>query len=206
MLEIDSDALKLVLAALGRGTPATATRPLAFQDELLQQTLDVRELIRRAGVVQNGLDDGIWTMILSNTHAGATTESTGFNVDSIGGTVAAFPQPIPANMDLWLLAASAKVGNAPGNFTDAYLVVGHGADYSLDGSGAAFTLMNTWNATIGGLYIRQENDTNPRPPLRLTRNASVTFVSTSSGAGDYQCHLVFGLFPRALGQDALGVS
>lgn len=49
MREVDTDALQLVAPALGIGNPATATLPVVFDDENLQQTLDVGRYIAPRG-------------------------------------------------------------------------------------------------------------------------------------------------------------
>lgn len=72
MRDIDTDALEAVARSLGVGAPATATRQVVFDDDHLQQALDVGPLVRyRAGRSQGPNAQGWFNFALEVTLVGA---------------------------------------------------------------------------------------------------------------------------------------
>ena len=108
MRQIDTDALRLVSSSLGIGNPSGATAATDFDDDLLQQVLNVGGLISRGRTPFPS--SGIFGANIANVHGAANELSTDFNpyrISASGLTAQSpWPDPVPDDMDVWLLGAS----------------------------------------------------------------------------------------------------
>lgn len=214
MREIDTDALHGVAESLGIGNPATVVGQVEFQDEVLQQVLDVARLVRRsrAGVVRT---QGVINFSIDHTHPVANTITTDVDVYGLVTNVSADPPwPEPEKieeLDIYLLGCSA-FSDTDGAITSAVVQVVDFPDGEFGGGQSSIQYCHfAGNDTITGNFFLTENGTGltaPKlAPLRIPRafpSTPIRFRSTAGAAADVTCILTLGLFPRGLGQDVVG--
>lgn len=215
MRRVDSDALGVVAKSLGlSGAGAQFTE---FADGEVLQVLDVAALVRR-GRTRAGTE-GIYYAILRNEHAAGDARFTAMNPYELGATglLAPFPSPMPAGFDIWLLSATMRRQSGSGTVV-AGLSVQYAASvqaFGLNDTGTAVVFSGegnlcTWDdlATSGFTWglLQEQAGQQPRLGVRLPRSVDtqVVFRSTSSALATYQCQIMLGVFPSALGQDGLG--
>ncbi len=210
MQEIDSSVLSRVSKVLQLSTPGSEITE--FQDEVLQQTLDVGPIARRGLTLT--LTEGIYGASILNTHTGVqatiTTIVDPWNL--AGAETAPFPAAIPESMDLWLLMASAFTGTGGGSFDSADLtliVPARNRAFGAAGSvGMRIMGLNSEIALVGGNFLSQ-NTTPEGIPLRIgmrvPRGATIRWRTRNGGATSptFQVDMFLGLFPASLGQDGL---
>lgn len=209
MRQVTTNALEAVAAALGIGAPVTATEPVDFDDGVLQQVFDVAALVRRAraGVAGTG---GLGVIQLTNTHPGAGTLTAVADVYNIGsGAPNSFPEDT-RNLDIWAFGARARAtAGGGGLFTNGRLQVGPYPIINGTLSGT-FELQNyDAEVTLGAaIYLAEVGSGLVAPrwaqAVRIPRNANVSFQTVATAASTYTCDLFIGVFPRGIGQDALG--
>ena len=81
MREVDTSVLTGIARALGIGNPATATLPVNFDDDNLQQAFDVGALIRYHAARRFQVADGWATVNFSHAVAGAGFDQTVVTID-----------------------------------------------------------------------------------------------------------------------------
>lgn len=211
MKRVDSDALGIVTKALGlTGRGAAITE---FLDAQLDQTLDVLPLVRR-GRTQAGTE-GIFTGVLQNVHGAANSLTTSVNPYNIAtGRIAPYPDPVPAQFDIWLLAAVVRQNSGTGTLSAVLDFQSNVQGWGVDDSGVAVVATLTqplafWDAVaVEGITFGLRNGARgpyARLGIRLPRfgDPVLTFRSTSSAVATFSCQVVLGVFPVSLGQDGL---
>ncbi len=215
MKRVDSDALGVVTRALGitgAGAPVTE-----FIDGQLEQTLDIAPIVRRGRAL--AATEGIFTGLLRNIHTDAESLVTALNPYSVLPRVAAiapYPAIVPAQFDLWLLGA-VLVRTSGGGTLNATLTLQYNAQgWGLDDNDAAvagnLTMpLGNWDTflTQGGFTTYGILAGSDQPflnlGLRIPRAGApeLSFFSTSSLTVTITAQVILGLFPVALGQDAI---
>lgn len=195
---------------------AGSTGPTRFPDDILHQVVNVADLIRRARTFAQ--HEGIFTAILQNVHPGAGTITTQVRPYSQGiGVIAPYPDPVPQGFDVWLLSAATRQTAGTGTFTGA-LILDYAAKqqgFGEDNAGAAVVgdgnqTLVFWDSVITQtteMGLQEDGKPWARIGIRLPRAIGaglpgLRFSSTASAASTFQCHLVLGLFPVGMGQDA----
>jgi len=208
---VASDALGIVNRALGiTGSGAPRTE---FPDGILDQVLDVGPLVRRGRT--QAATQGIYNAVLRTVHTDAETLSTAVAPYFPGANSRPpYPDPVPVQFDIWLLGASVRQISGGGTIS-ALLAVQYGAaalGWGEDDSGVAVTLNSDislahWDAlaTVSTEFAILNGARGPwaRFGLRLPRHpdTSLVFRCTSSVTATFDCNLLLGVFPVALGQD-----
>ncbi len=210
--KVDSQALGIVNKALGltgAGAPDTE-----FLDGVVDQVLPVGELIRRGRVLAG--TDGIFTPTLRVNLSGAATDGTTVDPYRIGTTnrVAPYPAIVPNSLDVWLLGASVRQVSGTGTLNGvlSITVTTTQQGFGQDNAGLLVLVdqrirLAFWDA-IGSdgsnFGILNELGTHKRLGIRLPRSTTeILFRVTSSATSSWDCQLVLGLFPVALGQDVV---
>lgn len=214
MREVDTDALQEVAPSLGVGNPATATRPVLFDDENLQQALVVNDLIRR-GRTLAGSGGGIYAAQIVNSHGGAGTIIATRDPYDLGvATGAGWPAPVPEDLDAWILSAqvAAAIGDVDTSVATRFELRHPAVSAAFGGTGGTVTqVLRLWDTEVaisGAVaYLGGVGDGvvgYNHPATRIPRDALIVFASHKQGAGaaDITLQLVLGLFPAGLGQDA----
>lgn len=215
MRPIDTDALELVAPALGVGNPATATRPVDFDDENLQQVLDVGRLIRRC----RSLAGGIFFSRAEFVALGADQRLDSFDPydfsSAAGATIGPqYQRPVNPELDVWILGmdvresvAGAVDGVLVGLQVPATLM-------AMSNNGQGIVGMFRSYAHFSGSIVQQGVD-NLIPEttsglvsvdraVRIPRGATIDFYVDFNAAATCQVKVTTGVFARGLGQDALG--
>jgi len=211
--KIDSDALGVVNKSLGLTGAGSSITELA--DGIVDQILSVNEIARR-GRTQAG-SEGIYIGLMQcvNTDAETTTVLV-FPYNVGAGVIAPYPDPMPAQFDIWLLAASVRRQSGGGTI-EAELSLQYGSTqqgWGVDDSGAAIvqsdpTALAFWSSvnTVQTAFAVLQGSNGPwwRGGIRIPRstNAALRFSAETSLTSTWNCSLVLGVFPVALGQDGL---
>jgi len=221
MKRLDSQALgdlNRALGLTGAGSPVTE-----LTDGVVDQILSVNEVVRR-GRTQGGTE-GLYTAVMVNAHVGATSLTVSvdpYNV-AVANALPPYPTPMPRGFDVWLLQASIREHSGGPSTIDATLSIDYSNDQQGWGqdNGGSFVLssqahrLGFWDAitTVGTDFAILAGSEQPTiyPNLRLPRGARpgasttrLIFISTSSATVRYDCQLLLGVFPAALGQDGIG--
>lgn len=140
MRDVDSDALRVVEQTLGIGRPASATRPVELDNDVLQMVWDVGGQIRRG--VAPPSSEGIFTLAMKHDHptSDGVIESSidpydgdGVCEDVAGDWDIGGLWPLVQNdrvrqgIDVWLLYSAAVIVAGPTNFDSAVLELRFGA-------------------------------------------------------------------------------
>ena len=209
---IDSDALEDVNRALG--LTGAGSQITELNDGVVDQVLEIGRLARR-GRTQSATA-GLYYPTLRNVHTAADGEETIIDVYNVGAVavVPPYPNPMPLQFDVWLLGASVRLVSGSGTIGAALsLRVGTRAQgFGLDDSGSQILVSQDirlihWNTliTVNSNTFAVKNDRNPfgAVGLRIPRNSSLRFATSSSATATFDCQLMIGVFPAALGQDGL---
>ncbi len=216
MKRIDSSALIAANRAIGltgAGSPQTE-----LHDGEVFQVLGIGDIARRGLSV--AASQGIFTGVMRNEHTDAESlfsrifpyDVNETTVNNLNG----YPAVIPAGFDVWLLSIAAiKVSGTGTIFASFHVGYGGQAQgFGLDDSDVAEADSGAipvfaWDSvgTFGGNNILQNEQGIVRwfGPLRIanTPAAQFQFWTTSSATSIYQAQITVGLFPAALGQDAI---
>lgn len=209
MVEVDSTALHQVARCLqiaGIGGLGNAH----FQSEQLQQVIDVGPLVRR-GLTLAG-SDGMYVAVFQNDHTEAGVITEEIDPYAVAGT-AGWPNPVPDNLEVWVLALQAKTVTAgdagvfggaqfDGQWPDTRIAFGVAGARAVpmfmsDVEVAILTSVNL--AEVGtGLLTKTIG-------WRIPRGVTLRWTSESTGVGtpEYRCAVLLGLFPIGLGQDGI---
>jgi len=211
MKTVDSDALGVVNRALGlSGAGAQRTE---FMDGVVDQTIDVAALIRRGRT--QGATEGIYTAIMRVINTAANNISTTVDPYAVGttGLIAPYPNPMPMNFDVWLLGASVDRVSGTGTMSLALRIdfLASQQGWGIDDQGVAVAVASTqvmafWDTpfTAGTIFgLLDQGGTFMKIGTRIPRGAVLTFHSLSSATSTYDCQVLLGVFPTALGQDGI---
>lgn len=109
MRKVDTDALRFVLPSLGIGNPATATEAVDFDDENLQQAVDISRILPGLG-----LEDGWVSIFLGTTHVASGSDDVSTDpysvVEFLGGST--------ERDRIWACGVWATASIAAGNSVD----------------------------------------------------------------------------------------
>jgi len=210
---LDSQALGDVNRALGltgSGSPITE-----LTDGVVDQVLAINEVARRGRVFAD--TSGLFYPTLRNVHTDAETLTTTINPYE-PGTVAAvppYPAVVPPGFDFWIFGAGIRRVSGGGTLLATLSIdVGtRNAGFGVDDSGTQILASEPirlayWTAlaTVGTVFAVRQSGRGPFASIgiRVPRNvATIQFASVSSLTSSYDCQLICGLFPAALGQDGL---
>lgn len=208
MREIDTQALIDVAPSLGIGNPATATGQVLFDDENLQQVLEVSAFVRRAQAPA----DGLGLVQMANIHPGADSQTQLINPWEDGAGDQRWPTARLANgeLDLWLLYCYARRTGGAGDFTQATLRLNNVNTGIRRGEGngaeepevriAGFTTMRAngdFEEGDGRMWI----PLGIRFPRNPELNTRLKWSTTSDAAANFACNIGVALIPSGLGQD-----
>lgn len=215
--EIDSQALGLLQKSLGLAGAGSAQTELLDSEVL--QVLDVGVAARR-GMTLAG-SGGIYRGVLRNVHPGADTQQSHWLAYAAptGSVQNAYPTPVPDNFDVWILSASVTRPSGSGNVEAALTLFnwrqgfGHENDETPVDDNIP-VCVGFWDNVVAVVeLIILQRDGNPvvRLGYRIPRSpddgtvggTGVRFASTTTAAAQYECQIIFGVFPVGLGQDAL---
>jgi len=206
---VDSQALGILnkqLGITGRGAQVTE-----LLDGTLEQTFDTGPAVRRGRTL--AATTGLVTGTLSNVHTVAETLTSSIEPYAVAvGAIAPYPTPVPDTLDVWLLAATARQFSGTGTFTGSLFLDYPNATqgWGINDSGAAVVRQDehaiiVWDSilAVGPQFALMENGQPwQRLGLRLPRGGTILrWRSISSAAATFDCQLLMGLFPVALGQD-----
>lgn len=124
MRSLDTDAMSFVARALGVGAPMTATRDVVFDDDVLQQSLDVGPLLRRARLY-SPMSAKIWRFAIQmSVGAGGGTDNNNLRVYTEDAGTFEFENDYPEEIDrqafdAWVSHVSCFVSAESGDFTSA---------------------------------------------------------------------------------------
>ncbi len=212
MKKIDSDALGIANRALGlsgAGSPVTE-----LTDGVVDQSLSIGPLVRRGRTLAGS--EGVLIAQFRNVHVAANSLTTIINPYAAGvRAIAPWPDPIPAQFDIWLLTAEVRRPSGTGTLSGALHLNAPATIIGLSAQGggglaagvtshtlAFWDAVGTENIDFG---ILNQGGTLARIGLRLPRSSvtQLVWASTSSAVATYDLYLMLGLFPIALGQDGL---
>lgn len=217
MQEIDSGALELVNKTLQLGVAGPQMTHL--DAATLQQTLSVNEIVRRSLTPVGST--GIFGLTMRNSHVAAGNLTATFDpYGLVPGTTVRSPWPALDQMedyDVWMLGpfTSQTSGGGGGVFGGAILDVLYAAtrNSDIDITGAMAQRIMVWQAetaaTVVGAVMHGDADGNvvcQQVSQRIPRGCTIRYLSNSTGVGtpSYSLACSLGVFPRALGQDAVG--
>jgi len=186
----------------------------AFPDNILHQVWDVAPLIRRGRTQAE--TQGIYYAVLRNIHAAANTTVTSVEpYNQTIGNLPPFPLVVSRDFDIWLLGAAVRRESGTGTIAATVSVAFPASQQAFgeDSAGAAVAASDEhtlafWDTivVVGVAWAQlQEGGTWKRLAMRLPRATgnTIIFRSTSSALVTYDLLLTLGMFPVALGQDAL---
>lgn len=213
MKEFDSPGLRELhrVLEMSKGPPQFVD----YQDELVQQAVGLNPFLRRA--LAPGIGGGIFTASMLNTHVGSDTIVTDVNPHTPGTTFVGdeYPDPVPDNLDVWLLAAHSINVTAPGDFGGGSLSLltdALGMGWRNEANAIAVNSLveiYTQELAVGNAVMLTGGGSDDFTQLdihrRITPNTLIRFETVKSGvgAGSYKCFLWLGLFPAGMGQDGV---
>lgn len=215
---VDSDALGPLLKSFGlAGTGAEET---ILQDAVLDQVIDVAPIVRRGRTLASS--GGIFRCILRNNHTGAEQQTSAISPYNVGPTfvMPPYPSPMPEQFDVWLLGATMQRFSGSGSLNAELGINNIAQGWGVDDLGAPLLNINAvmavafWNTlisttnTFGTTQTREPwKDLRIRlPRLGVFPSSPVELVWRTSSTADsvYDCLVLLGVFPIALGQDGVG--
>ena len=212
MQPVDSSALASVSRVLQLSS--SGSFETTFDDENLQQSLDVAPLVRRALTILNG--KGWWGAAIATVHAGAGDITTSYNPYSVGTGSAQNGYPVriePETFDVWLLGGIRLNLSATATFTGAVLdiVMQQGRGFGATGNGAFPVAVWTGSVTplTGGIFGTIQGSgsaTGPMNAIRVPPDGLLRLRSLASGPLTATAEIAIGVFPAGLGQDAIGTN
>lgn len=216
---LDSQALGDLNKALGlTGAGATITE---LTDGVVDQSLTINEIARR-GRTQGGTE-GLYTAVMRATHVGAGNVTVTVDPYNVGDSAfPPYPPIMPRGFDVWLLQASVREHSGGPSTIGATLSVDFSNDqqgWGEDNGGSRITSsqahrLGLWDAlvNVGTEFATLAGTEQPSiyPKLRIPRGSrpgastnALVFLSEASAAVNFDCQLLLGVFPSALGQDGV---
>jgi len=214
---IKGDQLRLIGKLFG-----FAPDPLAglsdLDDNHVSLVVNANDLIRR-GLTEANV--GGWFFgILENVHSGADTEQSSIRPYFAGADAnPPFPGLVPLGWDLWVAGVCGNRNSGAGGLTDAIMHIDPTNDdqmgFGRDDAGTPvaptspsipLAHFNGLAEAVGGItqdpMINTVSGVIYQPTLmRLPRECSLIFSTTSAAAAEFQAQFLMGLFPEGLGQD-----
>jgi len=215
-LNIDSEALvylKRILSMPGAGSSETV-----LDDGNVTQVLDILPIVRRSLTpIESG---GIFVGMMENVHGGADDEASEIDPYAPGAcAIGGYPPDVREGLDVWLLRADVRRTALAGELTGGQLRF----DTSIEAQGwaiddAAACLLGQGDQSVlaqwgnidttvnGGIHPAAEVGTGAlyvKVGVRIRRGLRLRFDTTSAGAATFRLVMLIGLFPEALGQDAV---
>ena len=210
---VDSDALTILTKSLGLTGPGSVITDLT--DGIVDQALSVNEIVRRSRTQVS--KEGLYTATMRNSHTGAQTITNTRTPYNIGTTriVAPYPDPVPPQFDIWLLTAAIRQVSGTGTLSATLSLrypgqQGWGATEAgaFVGVAQAHRLAH-WDTvvSVGTNFAVLAGSAQPTAFIgeRIPRggNTELIFITVSSATSSWDCQLLLGVFPVALGQDGL---
>lgn len=220
MLELDTDRLRRVLPLLERSTPATVTSPVQFDDEVLQQNLDVGALIRRGGTFIGS--EGLFGFRLEVDTGGIGAATFTVDVDPYTPQSSPthirndLPAVIPDGYDAWLMWC--EINRVSGAVDPEAMVLGYrafnlGISNTTPTPGQAFQVsLDQWLGSdgfslgaLGDVYPDVQGRVSVPLGIRIARGDTFRWSVRDAGIGAFEVRMdgIIGYFPEALGQDIL---
>ncbi|MEE8488687.1 MAG: hypothetical protein V3S43_00015 [Acidimicrobiia bacterium] len=217
---IQSQALDTVNESLGLAGSGDAQSELL--DGVVHQFLDVGPIARRGRTF--AANEGIFKLQLANIHVITGVLDSTLNPYALGAAaINPFPEIVPRGFDLWLLGASLIRTSGSSILNDAALFMSNLASGGgIDSNSVATALsppmcvaMWTDLSVLLTTHYAQAGDGSRVNPfknlqIRIPRiggggtPVSLTFESKTNGTATMVCTMLVGMFPTALGQDAIG--
>jgi len=215
---VDSQALEPVNKALGLAGSGDSQTEIT--DGIVDQVLEVGPIVRRGRTL--GDSQGIFRAVFRNTHAGADAQTSVWSpyITVVANAIAPFPTPMPDSFDLWLTGAGVRRQSGTGTVNAALMIQNVRQGFGVSQTGA-FVASNGrvalafWNQSVsvdsdvflvsGGNFewpFRKLALRIPRVSEAGTR-VQIMFETSSTAASEWELNLFYGMFPVALGQDAI---
>ena len=221
MGQIDTNALSGVSPALGVGNPSSATVPVEFDDANLQQVLDVGGLVSRARAPYPS--SGIFAASIYHEHTGSNMLTTTVNPYKISDTAgfttqSPWPDPVPEDMDVWLLGCSGFAENDNVSAASVQIIcpkasvawTNHGPPFF--GESPMYCMWDDSQSKGDGerpmtsgssSSTRFPTEVYINVPMRLRRDSSIRWRTDANSVNGYMVLAMrLGLFPAGFGQDA----
>lgn len=214
---IDGQALDILTKTMGLTGPGEQQTQLT--DGIVDQSLDIAPIVRRSRTLNPS--EGIFTASMTNVHTDAESLTTAVDMYRLGTgiTVPPFPAAVNNTFEIWLLGAGLSQISGGGTLNAILDLQLRAQAFGVDDSGVAVVstpvmplvhwdaLVSeglTFGVTAGGeLPYAPIGIRIPRHRLGAGNGPILTFRSTSSITTSFRCLLWLGLFPVALGQDAV---
>ena len=213
MKHLDAGSLDLLKDSLGEGRGGSLFTEL--DDGNLQLTFDTNAIARRSRAP--GSRGGIFYGILRNVHTDAETLQTTVNPFTVKtGAIAPYPSLADEDFDsslfdMWVLQAAVRQISGSGDMTAALFATypSRTQGWGVDDSGVAVVNalqmgLAFWdNIVTQSAVIGLQGAAFPlaSPQFRLPAESTLAFSSTSTLTSSYDCQVLLGIFPIALGQD-----
>lgn len=213
---ITSVALEPLNKALGLAGAGDSQTEL--MDGTVDQVIDVGQISRRGGTLAG--TGGVFRCVLRNIHTTSETVSSSWQpyLPAAAGVNAPYPSPVSDNFDVYLIGASLQRSSGAASMSVGALSLtnvlqGFGIDSAGAGivSTSVFTIA-TWDDIITAMSPNFARTVKRLPyktiGLRIPRKGAIaspflsfTTVSGGATAGEFDCIMLMGIFPVALGQD-----
>lgn len=209
---IRTDALTLLDRTLGiSGQRSSQTE---IDDGNLSQVLSVNDIVRRSRALVG--TTGAFSCILQNVHAAADVQTTIANPYILGsGNVAPYPDPVPVDLDFWLLSVTAKIqAGTLADFSQGVLLIATPSGLSGWGRVGAAALVSDsqmcqahWDSALSltGVdpLITASGEPMVRIGSRIRRGSTIQFITETGAANGVtlRCNMQCALLPAGLGQD-----
>jgi len=209
---VTNSLLRIVQKMIGG---SGSTGPTVLDDGHITQVMNVVPEIARRGLSVGNIG-GWFVGVLRNIHSGADAEQSSILPYAPGAfNTGAYPSPVPAGFDIWLLGVCGIRSTGVGDLTGAHM--GINPPTSSQGFGvndlgvavvttpimtvARFDVLDEAVTISGGVMITEQGLTYQPVNIRLARGNTLVFNSESAGAAEFDALFLMGLFPEGLGQD-----
>ena len=213
MKHIDAGALDVLDSSLGQGRGGAFTTEL--DDGNLQLVFVANDIARRSRAP--GSRGGIFYGLIRNVHTDAETLQTVVNPFTIQtGAIEPYPSigvdGLDAGLfDMWLIEAAVRRISGTGDMTAALSVTypSRAQGWGVDDSGVAIAASQQFAIAFWDNVVAQTVTMGLQgaafpltsPQFRLPDRSILSFSSTSTLTSTYDCRVLLGIFPIALGQD-----
>lgn len=204
MIQVKGQLLQTVARALR--LPLAGGAETYFDDDNLQQVLDIGPLIRRGGSL--GVTGGMWNAGIVNTHGAANTQSNSVDPYAVSSPTGSYPSPVPTGYDIWLIGGQVFTSTAGANMGSGWLGLDFPAGSVAFGIASGQLIVAAFDGTtslggvaFGTLALPIGPDGASTAAVRIPRGVSLRFDSTSTGAATTTARFILGLFPEGMGQD-----
>ena len=214
MQEVDSTVLSRVAKLLRLST--SGSQLTEFQDEILQQVLDVGRTIRVGAGLPQFQDDNYAVSSVTNVHTAANTVTTQWDPYEFTATTDPSFDPLDTDFELWAVMWAGIATVLAAEFGSGILRWDSDPELAIGSTVGAHSfplqMWNSFNADQFPDVLRMSSSLNLfqlQPPTtiqlpwRIPRGGSFAFATTSTGAGNpnFQLNMLLGVVPRGFGQD-----